>query len=164
MNTIRINVCYKSSIIFLSRRFIFIFSRIFQTLYSSLSSILDNNPFQNDDIMASMTSLPALYSSIEGYNLHDTLVPRVSDVLYIYTQTLITLKKLRLHEGVVSQLFSYLFYFTSTELFNTIMTKGMVRLVNTFTMSNWLFTLYRCLFRENSQRFKWNNYIWQFYL
>jgi len=45
-------------------------------------------------------------------------------LIAVYQMTLERLRDYKLHPGVVSQLFCYLFFFTSTSVFNSLMSKG----------------------------------------
>ena len=85
-------------------------------LYVSLSAILESNPFSEED-------------NVTGAPSSDK--PTVDTVLSVYQTTLGVLQQYEVHPHIVSQLFSYLFFFTNTSLFNALMSKG-----NTFTCSS----------------------------
>ncbi|CAH1794336.1 unnamed protein product [Owenia fusiformis] len=80
-----------------------------KTMYASLPSVLDSNPFNEDELESKDPS---------------STKPRVSELIYIYQTTLDITNVAQLHKNVVSQLFSYLFFFTNTAVFNSLMTKG----------------------------------------
>lgn len=70
--------------------------------------ILDTNPFQCDDDDAD-----------EGKRPHE-----IDIVINIFHQTHSVLVKYNVHDGIIHQLFAYLFFFTNASLFNTLMERG----------------------------------------
>ena len=81
-----------------------------QALYPILPAVLDGNPFTADS--------PTSGECPPG--------PTVEGLVHILQSTLATLTHLQLHPNILSQLFCYLFFFTSTSLFNLLMAKGML--------------------------------------
>ncbi|KAK2156679.1 hypothetical protein LSH36_207g01027, partial [Paralvinella palmiformis] len=78
-----------------------------KALYICLPAITEGNPFQDDSRTDTQTGRPTM----------DYLIA-------VYQMTLERLRDYKLHPGVVSQLFCYLFFFTSTSVFNSLMSKG----------------------------------------
>ena len=72
---------------------------------------MDSNPFASETLENSKitTDLP---------------VPSMDDVLLVFQKALDMFTECHLHPQITSQLFCYLFYFTSTTVFNSMMTKG----------------------------------------
>ena len=83
----------------------------FQTLYSLLPALLDNNPFRSKTLENSITKT-------------EPLIPNMDDILSVFQKALDMFTECHLHPQITSQLFCYLFYFTSTTVFNSMMTKG----------------------------------------
>ena len=80
-----------------------------QTLYLTLSSMLNSNPFSDDD-----TSLLGERSAAAGL---DTL-------LSMLQTTLQTLLEHNTHPNILSQHFRYIFFFINTALVNSLMDTG----------------------------------------
>ena len=82
---------------------------LFQTLYSLLPAMLNTNPF-TEEIQTPIGN----GSSIVG----------MDDVISVFQKALEMFTEHHLHPQIMSQLFCYLFYFTSTTVFNSMMSKG----------------------------------------
>ena len=82
-----------------------------QTLYLTLSSMLNSNPFSDDD-----TSLLGERSAAAGL---DTL-------LSMLQTTLQTLLEHNTHPNILSQHFRYIFFFINTALVNSLMDTGKI--------------------------------------
>ncbi|XP_061455645.1 ras-associating and dilute domain-containing protein isoform X2 [Rhineura floridana] len=83
---------------------------ISKSLYVSLPTLLECNPFQSDGRDSWLTSPP--------------LPEEVRKVVLIYQATLDLLHQYEVHLEIASQMFAYLFFFTNTLLFNQLMEKG----------------------------------------
>ena len=94
----------KFHILFTQFFFISCAVQIFKVLYPALSAILESNPFSEDDGSNERISMETLLS--------------------IFQTTLNFLLDCSVHPQILSQLISYLFFFTNTSLMNTLMTAG----------------------------------------
>uniref|UniRef100_A0A8D0G9U9 Ras-associating and dilute domain-containing protein n=1 Tax=Sphenodon punctatus TaxID=8508 RepID=A0A8D0G9U9_SPHPU len=83
---------------------------ISKSLYVSLPALLECNPFQSD--------------GCEGWRALPQLPEELRKVVMIYQATLDLLHQYEVHPEIVSQMFTYLFFFSNTLLFNQLMEKG----------------------------------------
>lgn len=102
-----------------------------QALYAVLPAVLESNPFINDVMTSS----------------HSDLSEKTVDaVISIFHSTLTTMTEFALHPHIVSQLFCYLFFFTSTSLFNMLMKKGLSFIITSATINHSCLNLDQKLF------------------
>ncbi|XP_043937474.1 ras-interacting protein 1 [Protopterus annectens] len=82
-----------------------------KTLYTALPSLLDTNPFTTSGDLANVEDLSSMPEGVRG-------------TLDIYQATFHLSHECELHPDLLSQTFGYLFFFSNTSLFNTLMERG----------------------------------------
>ena len=112
----------------------------FQTLYSLLPVLLESNPFKSKRLDNSITKT-------------EPLIPNMDDILSVFQKALDMFTECHLHPQITSQLFCYLFYFTSTTVFNSMMTKG------TYEDTIFFFVIFTARVRSTREG---NIYTWKF--
>ncbi|XP_019614745.1 PREDICTED: LOW QUALITY PROTEIN: ras-associating and dilute domain-containing protein-like [Branchiostoma belcheri] len=87
-----------------------------QTLYIALPTVLDSNPFAEDE---------KLSETPEAGRISDKPSSQTVDAItYVLQSTWSILQDCHLHDQMTSQMFAYLFFFMNASLFNTLMERG----------------------------------------
>nr|XP_009934834.1 PREDICTED: ras-associating and dilute domain-containing protein [Opisthocomus hoazin] len=91
-----------------------------QCLYVSLPALLECNPFQNE--------------CRESWRASPPLPEELRRVVLIYQAVLDLLRQYEVHPEITSQMFSYLFFFSNTLLFNQLLDKELTSVANLLAM------------------------------
>ncbi|XP_066291857.1 ras-interacting protein 1-like isoform X2 [Branchiostoma lanceolatum] len=87
-----------------------------KTLYIALPTVLDSNPFAEDDKSSETPEA--------GRSSDKPSSQTVDAITYVLQSTWSILQDCQLHGHMTSQMFSYLFFFMNASLFNTLMERG----------------------------------------
>ena len=80
-------------------------------LYIALPSIIDTNPFSDEENDESPSAEKDVHPSV-------ALVPKIFQLIFDAA------KEHQVHPQIISQLFAYLFFFSNASLFNALMERG----------------------------------------
>eukprot|EP00058_Branchiostoma_floridae_P019538 XP_002605028.1 hypothetical protein BRAFLDRAFT_85170 [Branchiostoma floridae] len=94
----------------------FVFFIVTMTLYIALPTVLDSNPFAEDEKSSETPEA--------GRNPDKPSSQTVDAITYVLQSTWSILQDCQLHTQMTSQMFAYLFFFMNASLFNTLMERG----------------------------------------